>query len=73
MVEQPSWVDERELRETTFVAGYGLSRAVADRRIDPLPVRLSAIPSVLANRPPDVAIVTGVPRGAGYALTSSVG
>lgn len=72
-VERSAWLDDPELRGETYMAGYGLSQAVNEGRFVSLPVRLSAVPSLLAARPADVCVVTGVPRASGFAFTSSVG
>lgn len=72
-VRSPSWLDNPDFRCRTFMAGYGLSKAVAGGRCVPLPVRLSAVPAQLVAFRPDVAVITGVARGDGYACTSAVG
>ena len=72
-VERTLWLDDPNLRGRTFMAGYALSRAVNDGRLVPLPVRLSAVPSVIMSNPFDIAVVVGVPRGDGYAFGATVG
>ena len=72
-IERHTWIDEPRFTARTVLAGYGLGRAVNEGRITALPVRLSAVPSMIEEDPPDVAIVTGVRRGDGFALGSSVG
>ena len=72
-IERHAWLDDPDLTIATVLAGYGLSRAVAAGRVTPLPVRLSAVPSRLAEDPPDVAVVNAVRRGDGFAFAGSVG
>ena len=72
-VERHAWLDDPELRGATVLPGYALSRAVADGRLIPLAVRLTALPSLLAERPVDVGVIAVVRRGAGYAFAGSVG
>jgi hypothetical protein len=73
MVERLDWLDDPDLRGSTFMAGYALSRAVAAGRLVPLSVRLSALPSMLAERPADVGVIAAVRRGDGYAFAGTVG
>lgn len=73
MVDRPEWLADPTLTGRTYMAGFAMTRAVAEGRFQALPLRLSAVPSFLGNWQPDVAVVTGVRRGAGYAFTSSVG
>ncbi len=72
-VERQPWIDDPAFRGRTLVAGYGLSRAVNEGRIIPLPARLSAVASMIEARPPDVAVVSGLRRGSSLAFGSSVG
>jgi acyl-CoA hydrolase len=72
-VERHPWLQDPTLRGRTVLAGYALARPVADGRVTPLPVRLSAIPSMLRERPPDVGVIAVVRRGSGYAFAASVG
>lgn len=72
-LERHPWLDDPEVRGRTTMAGYGLGRAVADGRFDPLPIRLSAVGRLIAADPPQVAVVAGVPRGAGFAFAGSIG
>lgn len=72
-IERHSWIDEPAFRARTVLAGYGLARAVNEGRVTALPVRLSAVPSMIEDDPPDVAVVTGVRRGHRLAFGSSVG
>ena len=55
------------------MAGYAVAEAVAAGRLTYLPVRLSAVPRLLADRRPDVAVVTGVRRGPDLVYGGSVG
>jgi acyl-CoA hydrolase len=72
-IERHPWIDEPAFRARTVLAGYGLGRAVNEGRVTALPVRLSAVPSMIEDDPPDVAVVTGVRRGDRLAFGSSVG
>ena len=67
------WIDDPDFRADTVLPGYGLSRAVRDGRVTPLPVRLSGVSTLLHDRPPHVAVVPGVRRGDDYAFAGSVG
>jgi acyl-CoA hydrolase len=58
------WLASPTLRGRTVVAGYALAAAVADHRIEYLPVRLSAVPRLVSGIVrPEVAVVAGVRRG----------
>jgi acyl-CoA hydrolase len=72
-LERPPWLDESAAAVRTVLAGYGLARPVNDGRIVPLSVRLSAVPSLIAHDQPDVAVVSGIPRGSTYAFGAAVG
>lgn len=72
-VERLSWIDDPSFRATTMLAGYGLSRAVAEGRIRTPPVRLSAVATRIRSTPPDVAVVSGVRRGDRLVFAQSVG
>ncbi len=72
-VERMPWIDDPSFTASTVLAGYGLSAAVNEGRITPLPVRLSAVASMLESSPPAVGVVTGVRRGSALAFGSSVG
>lgn len=72
-VERNHWVDDPTFRAATVLAGYALGRAVNEGRITSLPVRLSAVPSLLEELRPEVAAVRGVPRGGQLAFGCSVG
>jgi len=73
MVDRPQWLADPALTGRTYMAGFAMTRAVAEGRFQALPMRLSAVPAYLGNWAPDVGVVTGVRRGDGYAFTSSVG
>jgi hypothetical protein len=72
-VERHAWLEDPGLRGATVLPGYALSRAVADGRLTPLAARLTAMPSLLAERPPDVGVIAVVRRGDVYAFGGSVG
>ena len=72
-LERHAWLAEPDVTGRTVLAGYGLSAAVIDGRITPLPVRLSAVPKLLRDDPPTVGVVAGVRSGAGYSFSGSVG
>lgn len=71
-VERHRWIDDPSFHARTVLAGYALSRAVAERRIVAIPVRLSAVSSMFVAAPADVAVVTGVRRGSTLAFMESV-
>ena len=72
-IERHAWLDDPNLHGRTVLAGYGLSAPANDGRLTPLPTRLSAVPSLLRERPPDVGVVAAVRRGDGFAFAGSVG
>jgi hypothetical protein len=72
-LERHPWLDDPDLFGSTVLAGYGLAGPVADGRLTPLPVRLSAVPALLRARPPDVGVIAAVRRGTGYAYSGSIG
>lgn len=76
-VERPAWLEEPPNNPAskvfTVLAGYGLARAANDGRVITLPVRMSAVPSLIKNDPPDVAILSGIRRGNTLAFSTSVG
>ena len=71
--EDRPWLADPAVRGRTFMAGYAAAGAVEAGRLDYLPVRLSAVPRLLAGLRPDVAVVTGVRRGADLVYRGSVG
>lgn len=72
-LERHDWLADPDLTGVTYLGGYGLAGAIRDGRITPLPVRLSAVPSIIESDPPDVGVVAVVRRGDGYAFSGSVG
>lgn len=71
-ITEPSWVGRVE--GVTVMVGAGTRAAVAAGRLRYLPVRLSAIPRLLADQlRPTVAVVAGVRRGDGLAYRGTVG
>ena len=74
MPEPSEWLNDPALRGQAFMAGYALAPAIAAGRVRYLPVRLSAIPRIVEGAlRPEIAVVRGVPRGAGFAFAGSVG
>ena len=68
------WLQDANLCGHTTHAGYSLAGAVADGRLKYLPVRLSAVPRLLADViRPDVVVVSGVRRASGVAFAGNVG
>jgi acyl-CoA hydrolase len=72
-VDRLAWLDDPDLRGATFLPGYALARAVNDGRLTPLSIRLSSVPSMLAERPPQVGVIAVVRRRDGFAFAGSVG
>lgn len=72
-IERHAWIDDPGFRAHTVLAGYGLAGPVNEGRVTALPVRLGAVPSMLEDVRPDIAVVTAVRRGDGFAFGSSVG
>ncbi|MEY2571666.1 MAG: hypothetical protein QOE63_2016 [Acidimicrobiaceae bacterium] len=73
MPESRPWLASSTLHGRTTLAGYQLSDAVADGRLRYLPLRLSAVPRLVADLRPDVAVVTGVRRGSELAFGMTAG
>jgi acyl-CoA hydrolase len=71
--ERRNWLSSPAVRGRTVMAGYAVAEAVAAGRLSYLPVRLSAVPRLLADLRPDVAVVTGVRRGPDLVYAGSVG
>ena len=71
--ERHAWLDDRELRGRSVLAGYGVAAAVADGRITPLPIRLSAVATLLQEQPPEIAVIPAIRRDGGYAFSRCVG
>lgn len=80
-IEPPAWLDpvtatdaDRCIRSVrTVLAGYGLAKVVNAGRVSALPVRLSAVPSLIAAASPDLAVLSAVRRGDRLAFGASVG
>jgi len=73
MTEQPTWLDDTRLEIGTVLAGYALAKPVNAGTVTDNEARLSAVPSLIAEARPDLALVTGVRRGDVLAFGSSVG
>lgn len=71
--EYRPWLASPGLRGRTIIPGYALAGAVANGRLRYLPVRLSAVPSLLTAFEPEVAVVTAVRRGSELVFGMSVG
>jgi acyl-CoA hydrolase len=72
-VERHDWLEAESFRARTVLAGYALASAVNAGRIVASPVRLSAVPTLIAEERPDVAVVSAVRRGNVLAFVDSVG
>jgi len=73
---RPTWIKaqaERGTRVQAVMAGYGLGGAVASGHVIPLPIRLSAVPGMIASNPPELAVVAGVRRGSRFAFGPEIG
>jgi acyl-CoA hydrolase len=68
-----SWLASERLTGFTTMAGYALAAPVRAGRLRYLPVRLSAVPPLLARLRPDVAVVPGRHRGSELVLRGTVG
>jgi acyl-CoA hydrolase len=71
--EERPWLGWPDLRGCTVIPGYALAGAVADGRLRYLPVRLSAVPGLVAELRPDIAVVSAIRRGDRLAFGASVG
>jgi acyl-CoA hydrolase len=71
--ERLPWIDDPAFRATTTLAGYGISHAVNEGRIAAPPTRLGAVASMIERDPPDLAVVSVVRRGDGFAFLRGVG
>jgi hypothetical protein len=71
----PPWLaDLRAGAGVTMLGGYALADALARGQVTLLPVRLSAMPGLLAGElRPDVAVVVGIRRGSGLAFRANPG
>jgi acyl-CoA hydrolase len=67
----PPWLAAATGRTT--MAGYALRAPVAEGRFRYLPVRLSAVPRLLASTAPDVAVASAVRRGDELVFGPTVG
>jgi acyl-CoA hydrolase len=75
MVERCDWFEKRRpgMHVRTVMAGYGLSSAIAQGTVDALPLRLSAVPSMIREQTPDIAVVGAVRSGDVLRFGCSVG
>ncbi len=73
MVEPLGWLDDPRLEVSTVLAGYALAGPVNRGTVTAIDARLSAVPSLIAEARPDVAVVSGVRRGDALAFSRSVG
>lgn len=73
MLEDLPWFADPELVGLTIMAGYALAPAVARGQLEQLPIRLSAVPALVEQLRPDVAVVTGVRRGGRLVYGQTVG
>jgi acyl-CoA hydrolase len=71
--EDRPWLADPAVRGRTVMAGYAAADAVAAGRLDYLPIRLSAVPRLLAALRPDLAVVTGMHRGPDLVYGGTVG
>jgi acyl-CoA hydrolase len=71
--EPRRWLASPSLRGRTVMGGYALAGPVADGRLAYLPVRLSAVPRLVGELRPDIAVVTGVRRGRDAVYAGTVG
>jgi acyl-CoA hydrolase len=67
------WLASADLRGVALMAGYALAPAINEGRLRYLPVRLSAVPALMASWRPDVTLVRGVRRGDCLAFSGSLG
>ena len=67
------WLDLPDLTGTTVMVGAAQRAAVAEGRMRYVPMRLSAVPRYLQALTPDIAVVSGVRRGSGFAYRGTVG
>ncbi len=73
VLEHHGWLKSSSLHGVTTMAGYALAQPVADGRLIPLSVRLSAIPALMARARPDVCVVTGIRRNGTLVFGATVG
>jgi acyl-CoA hydrolase len=67
------WLADEALDGRTIMGGYRLAAAVRDHRLRYVPIRLSAVPRLVREARPDVAVVSAVRRGADLAFRGTVG
>lgn len=67
------WLHDPAIRGTTVFGGATVRDAVEAGRLRSPPTRLGAVGSLLRERPPDLAVVSGVRRGGRFAFSRSVG
>ena len=73
MPEALPWLAWDGLTGSTAMAGYALAGPVRAGRLRYVPVRLSAVPPLLARLRPDVAVVPGRHRGSELVFRGTVG
>ncbi len=73
MFDNHPWMSSPDLRGRATMAGFAARRAVAEGRLTPVSIRLSAIAALVTRAQPDVCVVTGVPRGDGFAFGATIG
>jgi acyl-CoA hydrolase len=71
--ERRDWLSSPGVRGRTVMAGYAVAAAVAAGRLAYLPLRLSAVPRLIDDVGPDLAVVTGVWRGPDLVYAGTVG
>lgn len=72
-LEHHPWIIDPTFRARTTMAGYALSRPVDAGRISALPIRISAVPTLIRSTPPDVGVVPAVRRGDQLVHSGSLG
>ena len=72
-LERHEWFDDPDLDARSVMVGYGSARAASNGAIASMPVRLSAIPSMIVSEPPDVAVIGAVRRGEQLVLPGTIG
>jgi acyl-CoA hydrolase len=74
-VQRAPWLNDLAVGSTRSVmGGYALTEHISRGAVAYLPVRIASMPRLLRGPlQPDVLVVRGRPRGAGYQFTTSVG